>query len=214
MDKPFAIFDLDGTLVDSMPFWDRLGLDFLDLHGISGSEAENAVLQTARMTLPRSAVYLRERFSLPITAEAAEAELNAVMSQYYRSSIPAKPGVHAYLERLRHCGVRLCVASATGHTLISDCLKRLGLADCFEFLLSCEDLGAGKESPEIYLQAASRFGAQPAHIAVYEDALYALETAKRAGFYTVAVWDKSAIHQWELMRCMADEAIFDWLRLR
>ena len=90
------------------------------------------------------------------------------------------------------------------------CLTRLGVAKYFSFLLSCETVGAGKNRPDVYWESAKRLGAEPAEIAVYEDALYAAETAKTAGFYTVAVRDGSNQPHWETLTALADEKILDW----
>jgi beta-phosphoglucomutase-like phosphatase (HAD superfamily) len=104
----------------------------------------------------------------------------------------------------------MCVASATAEELMDACLTRLGITPYFSFLLSCETVGKGKNRPDVYLEAAKRLGAQPAEIAVYEDALYAANTAKQAGFYTVAVRDDSNQTHWETLTALADEVILDW----
>ena len=104
----------------------------------------------------------------------------------------------------------MCVASATAEDLMDACLTRLGVARYFSFLLSCETVGAGKNRPDVYLEAAKRLGAPPEDIAVYEDALYAANTAKQAGFYTIAVRDDSNQPLWETLTALTDEVIFDW----
>ena len=99
-----------------------------------------------------------------------------------------------------------------GHGGASDgsYLTRLGVRNCFEFLLSCEAVGAGKRSPLVYHKSAKRLNAVPAEIAVYEDALYAVQTAKDAGFYVVGVYDSSAAKDWQTIEKIADEIIFNW----
>ena len=104
----------------------------------------------------------------------------------------------------------MCVASATAEELMDACLTRLGVAHYFSFLLSCETVGAGKTHPDVFWESAKRLGAEPANIAVYEDALYAAKTAKHAGFYTIAVRDNSNQPHWETLTALADEAIPDW----
>lgn len=100
----------------------------------------------------------------------------------------------------------MCVASVTAEYLIKACLERLGVLDCFDFILSCENMDTGKNSPQIYMEAAERFRAAPAEIAVYEDALYAIETAKKANFFVVAVPDDSMTEeQWIQISRTADE---------
>ena len=211
MDKPFAIFDMDGTLVDSMVYWKRLAAEFLESKGVQNISP--AVLERIKpMTMTESAALFIREYGLPGTAESVAAEMNAMMDAHYRSDIPLKSGVSAYLEALQSRGVVMCVASATAEPLIDACLTRLGVAHYFSFLLSCEAVGAGKNRPDVYWEAAKRLGAQPAEIAVYEDALYAANTAKQAGFYTVAVRDDSNQTHWETLTTLADEVILDWHR--
>ena len=104
----------------------------------------------------------------------------------------------------------MCVASATAECLMEACLTRLGVRDWFEFLLSCETVGAGKRSPLVYHKSAQKLNAIPAEIAVYEDALYAVQTAKNAGYYVVGVYDDSAAKNWQTIETLADETILNW----
>ena len=90
------------------------------------------------------------------------------------------------------------------------CLTRLGVRDYFVFLLSCETVGAGKRSPIVYHTSAQRLNVMPQEIAVYEDALYAIQTAKKAGYYVVGIYDDSAADSWQAIEEMADEIIINW----
>lgn len=209
MDKKFAIFDMDGTLIDSMGYWQRLGREYLTGKGVTGDLTD--VLERIKpMTMTESAALFSAEFGLAGTPAELAAEMNGIMETHYRADILLKPGVAEYLAALRADGVRLCVASATAPDLVAACLERLGVLDHFEFLLSCEEVGAGKDKPDVYLAAADRLGAQPGEAAVYEDALYAAQTAKEAGFYTVGVYDPSGEAHWDEMTALADEIITDW----
>lgn len=209
MDKRFAIFDMDGTLVDSMVYWKRLATEFLESKGVQHI-AQDILERIKPMTMTESAALFIEEYGLSGTPESVAAEMNAMMDEHYRRDIPLKPGVQVYLDALHRRGVTMCVASATAEELMDACLTRLGVAQYFSFLLSCETVGAGKSRPDVYWEAAKRLGAQPEEIAVYEDALYAAETAKHAGFYTVAVRDDSNQLHWESLTDLADEALLDW----
>ena len=209
MDKRFAIFDMDGTLVDSMIYWKHLAMEFLESKGVQTISPE--ILERIKpMTMTESAVLFIQEYNLPGTAESVTAEMNAMMDEHYRKDVPLKPGAAEYLEALHHKGVSMCVASATAEDLMEACLTRLGVAKYFSFLLSCETVGAGKNRPDVYWESAKRLGAKPEEIAVYEDALYAAKTAKQAGFYVVTVRDDSNQPHWETLTALADEKILDW----
>ncbi|MBQ3258695.1 MAG: HAD family phosphatase [Oscillospiraceae bacterium] len=206
MDKQFAIFDMDGTLIDSMGFWRNLAVDYLSSKGVA--QVPDEILRKIKpMTMSESAALFRDEFGL--TGDV-EAEMNAMMDAHYRNDIPLKKGVRQYLEMLRGKAVRMCVASATAEQLMESCLSRLGMRDYFSFLLSCETVGAGKNSPLVYHEAAKRLQAKPAEIAVYEDALYAVQTAKNAGYYVIGVYDEGAAKNWEAVTKIADEVIKNW----
>ena len=206
MDKNFAIFDMDGTLIDSMVFWKNLASEYLSSKGVK-QIPEDILERIKPMTMSESAALFQREFGL---SGDPEAEMNAMMDAHYRNDIPLKPGVGEYLQMLRSRGVRMCVASATAEYLMEACLKRLEVRDYFEFLLSCETVGAGKRSSLVYQESAKRLNAAPAEIAVYEDALYAVQTAKKAGYYVVGVYDDSAAKNWQTIEGIADEVILNW----
>ncbi len=104
----------------------------------------------------------------------------------------------------------MCIATITDRRLLEVCFRRLGIYEFFDFTLSANECGKGKDDPEIYLTACAKFGSSPEETAVFEDAPYALETAKKAGFYTVAVYDDGEKNNWEKAKATADESIRDW----
>jgi len=206
MDKKFAIFDMDGTLIDSMVFWKNLAAEYLNSKGVKRIP-EDILEQIKPMTMSESAALFQQEFGL--TGDP-EAEMNAMMEQHYKNDIPLKPGVREYLQTLYNTGVRMCVASATAEHLMADCLKRLGVLEYFAFLFSCETVGVGKRSPIVYHESAKLLGADPADIAVYEDALYAVRTAKDAGYFVIGVYDDSAKPNWQTISGLVDEIITNW----
>ena len=163
------------------------------------------------LTLAETAVFLTRKFHLREPAEAVAAEMDRQMQTYYHREIPLlKKGVKECLLKLRKRKVRICVASATPEHLMEVCLGRLGVLDFFEFVLSCERVGLGKSRPDIYHAAAKRLGAAPEEVAVFEDALHAAETAKKANHYVIGVYDAGAATHWDALAALSDERIQNW----
>ena len=104
----------------------------------------------------------------------------------------------------------MCVATATPEPLARACLERLGVLEDFAFLLSCDEVAAGKDKPDVFFEAARRLGSAPAETAAFEDALLAARTAKDAGFYTVGVYDASGDGHWNELTALADDTVRDW----
>ena len=175
-----------------MVYWKNLASEYLRGKGIE-SIAPELMERIKPMTMSESAELFRREFGL--TGDP-ESEMNAMMNRHYETDIPLKPGVRGYLQKLESRGVRMCVASTTAGPLMEACLSRLGVRDKFEFLL--------------YHASAGRLGAEPGDIAVYEDALYAVRTAKNAGFHVIGVYEAGAAENWESVVRMADETILNW----
>ena len=206
MNKKYAVFDMDGTLIDSRKIWSGLGREYLQAKGIM-EDVEKVLKEIEELTISESAKLFVERFSLQGDPGSVAHEMNRIMEGHYKKDIPLKKGVKKYLAELKESGVHMCVASATAQHLMEACLERLGVLSYFDYILSCESMETSKREPEIYLETVRRFGAKPEETAVYEDALYAIETAKTAGFYVVGVYDEENEIHWKQICSIADEVI-------
>ncbi len=207
MDVRGAIFDLDGTVLDSMAVWDRAWETFCDRH--SRGRDEEAYSKYKTLTLITACEYYKERFSIPASVPELCDEVNSIVYEGYRT-VNAKPGVREYLEKLQKSGAGICVATNTARYLVEFALERLGLSGFFGFILPCAEFGSGKDRPGIFLECARRLGTSPEGTWVFEDAPHALGTAHRAGFRTCAVRDPSYASAETELRAMADMYIADF----
>lgn len=200
-----AIFDMDGTLTDTMPLWQNTGERFLAARGLA---LPDGVLEELKpLSMIQTACYLRERFSLPDTEQAIVNELNALVEKGYYETAPVKRDIRPFLEKLRKAGVAMCVATATDRHLAEALLRRTGLWGYFQFLLTCTEAGAGKDTPAIFERALEKLGTAKEDTIVFEDALHAVQTAKNAGFQVVAIQDDSCREEAAEIRKTADRYI-------
>lgn len=199
-----VIFDLDGTLIDSMSIWDTVGAEYLAARGLSVPEDGRA--WAIGLSLEGAAREMKERFSLPEDVNTVMAELAALVEEGYRRVRP-KEGVPELLSALAAAGVPMAVATLTERPLVLSVLSRLGLLSYFTAVLTCAEVGAGKDSPAVYEAARARLGTSREETAVFEDSHRALLTAHRAGFFTVAVADPSPECDFAAAAAHADLAV-------
>ena len=196
-----AIFDVDGTLLDSMFIWDTIGETYLRSIGYQPKENLNETFKN--MSLHQAARYYQTEYGVTQSIDEIMDGVNAMLERYYRFEVPLKPGVAELLERLRQNGVRLCIATATDRHLVEAALDRCGVLSCFGEIFTCNEVGHGKDEPDIF-EAALRFlGTRREETLVFDDALYAVRTAKEAGFPVAAVYDGHEKAQ-DQIRMLAD----------
>ncbi|MBE6637454.1 MAG: bifunctional hydroxymethylpyrimidine kinase/phosphomethylpyrimidine kinase [Ruminococcaceae bacterium] len=204
-----AIFDFDGTLVDSMFIWDTFGEDYLRTLGKKPRENLSETFKT--FTLERAAEYYREHYGVTLSVREIVDGVNEMVAEIYRTKVTLKSGVFEFLCDLQSKGVKMCVATVTDRPIVEDVLNRLGVRDFFTEIFTCTEVGYNKETPHIYRAALETLGTKKDETVVFEDALHALMTAKKDGFPVVAVHDKHEAKQDE-MRAEADYYISDYKR--
>ena len=196
------IFDFDGTLVDSMPYWAQKVLGILDDCGV---EYPSDVIKIVTPLGDRgTAEYMRETLGVPLTLEEIFRQMDAFALEKYRDVIEIKAGVREYLARLKAAGCTLHVLTASPHKMVDPCLKRLGIFDWFDHVWSTDDFGMVKSDPAIYRAAAERIGVDVRDAVFFDDNLTAVQTAVMAGMCTVGVYDPSSEEYTEAIRDAAD----------
>lgn len=206
-----AIFDLDGTLLDSMPCWDSIGKDYLKRKGRVPPENLNEIL--AAMNLAQSARYFKREYSIPDSEEEIMNEIIGLIEDHYLFTVPLKAAVIPVLDSLHKNHVRMCVATATDSRLAKAALERLGALKYFDFIFTCSDAGMGKDQPEFFLKVLELLKTPKHETMVFEDALHAIKSAKAAGLLVTAVYDESAHRQQEGIKSLADmylNSFEDW----
>ena len=202
-----AIFDLDGTLLDSMFIWDTIGEEYLRSLGKEPHEDLKETFMT--LTLEEAAVYYREHYGVTLSVKEIVDGVNAMVEQTYRTKVTLKPGIAEYLAWLKENGVRMCVATVTDRYLVEETLERLGVRHYFSEIFTCAEVGFGKDKPVIYQKALEHLETEKRDTYVFEDMLFALNTGKTDGFPTVGVYDRHEAHQDDLKE-LADYYIFDF----
>ena len=196
-----AIFDLDGTILDSMFIWDTIGEDYLRSLGIEPKENLKETFKT--FTLEQAAEYYRENYGFTLSVNEIVDGVNKMVEQYYAETVKLKPGIEVFLEKLKAKGVKMCIATVTDKPLVEIALNRLGVGNYFSEIFACSEVGHSKEEPHIYREAQKHLGTSKKETTVFEDVVHALRTAKSDGFVTVGVFDVHEENQEELKR-MAD----------
>lgn len=204
-----AIFDMDGTLVDSLGTWDvmwqRVGETYLGLSDFKPTEEVDKKVRT--MIYKDAMAYFMAQYGIPGDLQAfIDFTLNGI-EQFYREQVEAKPGAIALLKDLHKRGVRLCLASATEMKYIRIALHRLDIGKYFDAVLSCADLHVGKDRPDVYLLSLEKLGLSAADTCVFEDSFVALETARSIGCRTVGIFDRYNFDQPRL--CAASDIYLD-----
>ena len=196
-----AIFDFDGTLVDSMFIWDTIGEDYLRTLGKEPYENLKETFMT--LTLEEAAEYYREHYSVTLSVKEIVDGINAMVEGIYRTKVTLKHCVADYLRWLKEN------ATVTDRYLVEETLERLGILHYFSEIFTCAEVGYGKDKPIIYRKALEHLGTPKVETCVFEDSLFALKTAKADGFYTVGVYDRHENGQDEL-KDLADYYIRDF----
>lgn len=206
-----AIFDLDGTLLDSMWVWKYVDEEFLTRRHLP--KEPDYLEKLGPMGFHRAAIYTKEHFQLSDSVEEIWEEWGRLAKNAYDNEVRMKPGAAEYLRMLKKRGVRIGAATSNHEELFSGTLKRCGVYDYFDAFTMTSEVSRGKDFPDVYLLCAERLGVQPAESAVFEDIAAGLRGAKSGGFYTVAVKEPLSAPQEKEIKLLADQYITDFYEL-
>lgn len=198
-----ALFDLDGTILDSMNVWGDVDRVFFARRGLSVPEDYSRAI--SGMSYMRTAQYTKQRFDLPDSPEQIAAEWTDISRVEYARHVLLKPGARELLNWLKARGVRMAVVTALVRDLYEPCLKRNGVYDMFDTFLSTDEVGsAGKHDGRIYAAAAEKLGVMHAECAVFEDVYEGISAAKQMGMRAYCVIDARSTHRIDEIKALAD----------
>ncbi len=204
-----VIFDMDGTLVDSMWIWVRVDEEYLEKYHLT--EPENFHEDMEGMSYLEVAQYYHRMFpELPVTVEEIMEEWHEMAHDKYMHEVPLKKGVREFIETVRRNGVKTGIATSNSRGLVDDTLKALGITHLFDAVKTSEEAGAGKPAPDVYLLAAGELKANPARCLVFEDVPAGIMAGKSAGMRVCAVEDEFSASLRDKKRRLADYYIQDY----
>lgn len=197
-----AIFDMDGTLVDSLMLWnvvwDKFGSLFCETGKFRPSAEDDKAVRT--MTLKDAMDYIHRRYSIGKSGEELLEITNEIILKFYSHEVELKAGVAEFLEYCHKQGIKMCIASATDINFVRLAAKHCGIEKYFSDILSCAQLGKGKEEPDIYLKAMEILGTSAEETCIFEDSHIAVCTAAKLGCKTVGIFDKYNYGQEEIKK--------------
>lgn len=182
-----AIFDLDGTLVDSMWIWRDIDIEYLGRHGIPYDFELQSKIDG--LSFHETAIYFKENYGIKDSIEDIQAEWNAMAIDYYRTKVFPKPGAIEYLKQLRSKGIRTGIATSNSWELLNAVLEATGLADLMDSIHTACEIKRGKPAPDIYLIVAEDLGIAPEDCMVFEDIVPGIQAGHNAGMKVCSVYD-------------------------
>lgn len=206
-----AIFDLDGTLVDSMWVWRQIDVDYLKSKGHSLPENLNS--EICHLSFTQTANYFKKRFNLSDSIETILDDWHNMAYNHYSKNVKLKDGVKEFLDKLKNYNVKIALATSNSVPLLEACLKNNGIYDYFDAITTTDEVPNGKNCPDVYLLAAEKININPSDCIVFEDILAAINGAKAANMTVVAVHDEHSSNELDEIIKASDKYINSYFEL-
>ena len=206
-----AVFDLDGTVLDSTDVWYQIDKEFFEARGLV--IPPDYAKTISPMGFERAAEYTIETFSLPETKSQVMEEWNYMAQQKFEKNVGLKDGAYEYLNYLKSKDIKLCIATASHEELFVPALKRNGVYDLFDCITTLKEVNRGKGFPDVYIKSAQKAGENVEDCVVFEDLLAGIRGALKGGFFTVAVYDKNSEKDFADIKKISNKVIHSFLEL-
>ena len=206
-----AIFDLDGTLVDSIWVWNQIDINYLKSKG--HSIPENLKNQIMHLSFSQTAAYFKQKFNLNDPIEKILGDWHEMAFNHYSNNVKLKIGVKDFLDKLKSMDIKIALATSNSTPLLEACLKNNKIYDYFDSITTTDEVSNGKNCPDVYLLAANKLGVNPKNCLVFEDILPAVQGAKAANMKVIAVRDDDSLDSKESLIKCADMYIDSFLEL-
>lgn len=206
-----VIFDLDGTLVDSMWMWKSIDIEYLERFHLPVPEDLQKDIEG--FSFSETAHYFKNRFKLPDSIEKIKADWNQMAKEIYETRVFLKNGAKEFLDYCRKNHISLGIATSNSRELVDAVIHALGLDDYFSCIMTACEVAKGKPAPDIYLAVADRLAVAPSQCLVFEDIVPGILAGKNAGMRVCAVEDAYSVYQREEKKKEADYYINDYFEL-
>lgn len=207
-----VIFDMDGSLVDSMWIWKQIDIEYLSKYGydVSDESIHNFQSNIEGMSFAETAAWVSEHYNIPRTKEEMMDDWNRMAWEKYEKEVFLKPGAYDFLQECKKRKILLGIATSNSRELVENVINARGITDIFQVIKTGSDGLPGKPAPDVYIQVAKELGVVPSECLVFEDIPKGIMSGKSAGMRVCAVEDAYSVHQREEKIKMADYYIEDY----
>ena len=206
-----AIFDLDGTLIDSMGLWNSIDVNYLKKFNLAVPERLQDDI--CHLNFQETATYFKDRFNIPDSLDKIMADWHNMAYDAYCTSIKLKKGVVEFLQFLKDSNIKIALATSNSNDLLEASLKANKIYDFFDAITTTSEVERNKEFPDVYLLAAKKLSVAPENCLVFEDLPTAIKGAKKGNMKVVGIYDAWNEDQWSLIKSLSDYSIKDYREL-